>query len=261
MGLDLYAGTLTRYYSHNWKTAVQQWAEANGYSFQKLAPDGSPVAEEELTPEEIRNIQSAVECWRDSLLDAIRQNKEQPYTPWTEDNEKPYYTDKPDWDAFGAILLVAACHTYGEPVPPTVKKGWDFGEHPLIARLAADKEQVWSLFRGATWWLPLPDAFLFQASLPTDSTAVIGTAGGMRKELEKLNRLAWQADEDTIVRWGETEGYPTDGVYGPDGKIDAASIQEHTEYDTQSLAKFAFSLFWQAMRFAEEQQVPILLDF
>ena len=108
MGLDLYAGTLTRYYSHNWKTAVQQWAEANGYSFQKLAPDGSPVAEEELTTEEIRNIQGAVERWRDSLLDAIRQNKDQPYTPWTEDNEKPYYTDKPDWDAFGAMLLAAA---------------------------------------------------------------------------------------------------------------------------------------------------------
>ena len=33
MGLDIYAGTLTRYYSHNWKTVVQQWAEENGYSF------------------------------------------------------------------------------------------------------------------------------------------------------------------------------------------------------------------------------------
>ena len=30
MGLDLYAGTLTRYYGKNWKTATQQWAEANG---------------------------------------------------------------------------------------------------------------------------------------------------------------------------------------------------------------------------------------
>ena len=33
MGLDIYAGTLTRYYSHNWKTVVQQWAEENGYTF------------------------------------------------------------------------------------------------------------------------------------------------------------------------------------------------------------------------------------
>ena len=30
MGLDIYAGTLTRYYSRNWKTVVQQWAEENG---------------------------------------------------------------------------------------------------------------------------------------------------------------------------------------------------------------------------------------
>ena len=38
MGLDIYAGTLTRYYSHNWKTVVQQWAEENGYIFQPHHP-------------------------------------------------------------------------------------------------------------------------------------------------------------------------------------------------------------------------------
>lgn len=30
MGLDIYAGTLTRYYSHNWKTITQQLSEENG---------------------------------------------------------------------------------------------------------------------------------------------------------------------------------------------------------------------------------------
>ena len=39
----------------------------------------------------------------------------------------------------------------------TVEKDWDFGEHPLIARLASDEERVWSLLRGATWWLPLAE--------------------------------------------------------------------------------------------------------
>ena len=42
------------------------------------------------------------------------------------------------------MLLVAACHTYEEPVPLTVEKDWDFGEHPLIARLASDEERVLS---------------------------------------------------------------------------------------------------------------------
>ena len=123
MGLDIYAGTLTRYYSHNWKTVVQQWAEENGYTFNRITPDGEPADnEEELSPAEI---QAAVEDWRDQILAAISQPNQPPYTPWPEDNERPYYTDKPDWDAFGAMLLVAACHTYEEPVPLTVEKDWD----------------------------------------------------------------------------------------------------------------------------------------
>lgn len=159
------------------------------------------------------------------------------------------------------MLLVAACRIYEEPVPSTVEKDWIFGEHPLVARLASDEERVWSLFRGATWWLPLSDSFLFQGSLPTDDTAAIATLGGLRKELEKLNQLAWQADEDTILGWADTEGYPVDGTVDSDGQYSKADIPEHTQYDTQSLAKFAFSMFWRAMRFAEEQQVPILLDY
>ena len=83
----------------------------------------------------------------------------------------------------------------------------------------------------------------------------------LRKELEKLNHLAWQADEDTILGWADTEGYPVDGTLAPDGQYSKADIPEHTRYDTQSLAKFAFSMFWRAMRFAEEHQVPILLDY
>lgn len=259
MGLDIYAGTLTRYYAHNWKTITQQWAEENGWGFQKITPEGERVDdEEEMTPAEI---QDGMENWRDQILAAITQPGQEPYTPWPEDNERPYYTDKPDWDAFGAMLLVAACHTYGEPVPATVQKDWNFMEHPAIKRLAEDQERVWSLFRGATWWLPLPDSIMFQAPLPTDSRAVIGTLGGLRKELEKLNQLAWQADEDTILGWTRTEGYPADGTVGPNGAFSRADIPEHTEYNTDSLAKFAFSMFWQALEFAEKQQVPVLLDY
>ena len=61
MGLDIYAGTLTRYYAHNWKTVVQQWAEKNGWGFQRVTPEGDAIAqEEELTPTEI---QKAIEHW------------------------------------------------------------------------------------------------------------------------------------------------------------------------------------------------------
>ena len=70
MGLDIYAGTLTRYYAHNWKTVVQQWAEENGYSFNRITPDGEPADDEELSP---TDVQAAVENWRDQILAAISQ--------------------------------------------------------------------------------------------------------------------------------------------------------------------------------------------
>ena len=72
MGLDIYAGTLTRYYAHNWKTIVQQWAEENGYAFQKITPEGQDVTEEEnLGPVEIQQI---VANWRDQILAPISQS-------------------------------------------------------------------------------------------------------------------------------------------------------------------------------------------
>lgn len=257
MGLDIYAGTLTRYYARNWKTITQQWAEENGWGFHRVTPEGDQLAdEEEMSPAEI---QEKMENWRDQILAAIAQPGQEPFSPWPEDNETPYYTDKPDWDALGAMLLVAACHTYNVPVPPTVEKGWAFMEHPLIARLSEDPERVWSLFRGATWWLPIPDSFFFRGPLPTGDMAVIATMGGLRKELEKLNATAWQAGEDAILRWEKTEGYPAEGEVGPDGAY--KKLATHSQYDTESLAKYAFSIFWQAMRFAEEHQVPILLDY
>ena len=80
MGLDIYAGPLTRYYSHNWKTVVQQWAEENGYSFNRITPDGEPADnEEEMSPAEV---QAAVENWRDQILSAISQPGQPPYAPW-----------------------------------------------------------------------------------------------------------------------------------------------------------------------------------
>lgn len=79
MGLDIYAGTLTRYYAHNWKTIVQQWAEENGYSFHRITPggQGSP-GEQEMSPSAIREI---IEDWRDQTLAAISQPEHKPYVP------------------------------------------------------------------------------------------------------------------------------------------------------------------------------------
>lgn len=256
MGMDLYAGTLTRYYCRNWKTIVQQISERNGIAYSRITPDGQELADETEPPEAV---QADVECWRDRLLADLAAAGTALYPPWEENNEKPYYTDKPDWDAFGALILFAAAAVYGESAPETVGKNWDFESHPLVRRVMEDREKNWSLFTGATWWLPIEDGFSFTGANPAGQSTVFATAGTLRAELARINELCWQADEEEILQWSKTEGYPADGTIDASGALSV--VREHTVYSTESLAKFAFSLFWQAADYALTHHVPLLLDY
>ena len=257
MGMDIYAGTLTRYYAQNWKTAAQQFAEENGWGYQRIMPEGtSPEEGEALSPAEI---QADMEQWRDWLLKALTPEGGEVYAPWLEDNEWPYYTDKPDWDGFGALLLYAAAGKLDEPLPPTVEKGLNFNDHPLIAAMQEQEGKAWSLFSGATCWLPIENGFYFTGPMPNGNQAVIGTSAALRAELEIINGQGWQADDETILSWTHTEGYPADGTVQKDGTLTVE--KQYTEYPTESLAKYAFSIFWRALRFSEEHKVPILMDY
>lgn len=259
MGLDIYAGTLTRYYARNWKTAVQQWAEKNGFKVKTVSSDGEEIQEEAIDPE---GVQRYVEGWRDFVLNAVHQDGREPCLPWVEDNEKPYYTDKPDWEAWAALKLYAACKLYEKEVPAVFRKHEKFEDHEIAARIADDPNARWSLFLGAVLWLPLKETLAFRGPMPTNNTEMIASTRLLRAELNAINNMGWQADEREICGWASSEGYPADAAFKPDGTIvTKEDFEPHTEYDTESLAKFAYSMLWQAVRFSEEHNVPIILDY
>lgn len=77
---------------------------------------------------------------------------------------------------------------------------------------------------------------------------MIGTLGALEQELEHINEICWLAKEETILSWTETEGYPAKTL--KDVETGAEDGKKET-YSTESLAKFAFSIFWRAMKFAK----------
>lgn len=254
MGLDVYAGTLTRYYSRNWKTIVQQWGEANGYQV-NLVRQNEKEDEELASPEEILQ---GVTAWRDQMIKRLGSNLEKKPI-WNEDNdETPYYTDKPDWNAVQALMLYVICKVNGQDVPEMISKHYDLFKDKIYEEFVKKYPSIY-LINGDGWWLPFDDVFMFKYYLPTGQEQNFATVGQLKNELEQINAIEWKADEETIIKWGEEEGYPTEGLLGVDKKVQFTEPVE--SYNMVSLAKFAFSILWQAVRHSEKYGTLIIFDF
>ena len=87
----------------------------------------------------------------------------------------------------------------------------------------------------------------------------MATSSLLLEELKVYNSFDWKADRNTIISWSKTEGYPTDIEYT--NKTVVTEIHEYSTYNTESLAKFAFSILWQAAEFSLEHGVVIVYDF
>ena len=75
MGLDLYAGTFTRYYTRNWKTVVEAWAEANGVDFKRTETED----EEKLS---IKDMLKTKAFWIFMVLILCAGSSEQAVSQW-----------------------------------------------------------------------------------------------------------------------------------------------------------------------------------
>ncbi|MDE5728286.1 MAG: hypothetical protein K2H94_09240, partial [Duncaniella sp.] len=113
-------------------------------------------------------------------------------------------------------------------------------------------------------WLPIPDKAIFITSYPTGNEGSISTVSLLKKELEELNQRLWKADEGAILSWRNDKYYVPVKENKPNrllGFIRKTQKTPKERYLTEDLAQCAYSMLYQAVRFAEENQVPILLDY
>jgi hypothetical protein len=112
VGLDLYCGSLTRYHVGDWFTVVAQAAMASGVAVRVERTQAEP-------PDAIHDpdlIHEAVLAWRRGLGEGLGVALD-----WPEDGDALYQTDKPDWDGYGAVVLLAAYDDQPH-LNPTFKK-------------------------------------------------------------------------------------------------------------------------------------------
>ena len=196
------------------------------------------------TPEEAARTNEIVCHWRDTIVGAVKKAAPEA-EPWEENAEKEYLALQLPEMAFGALLTYAASVAYGHKCRETVYPGWNFEAEADVQSARADRSMVMTLLMGASWWLPVQTPIMLRGEVPTGDVATIASAGALMIELLRINEMGWKADEEEVLRWFETEG-----KMDPDAK----------RYSTDSLAKFAYSVFWQLAKFSLQNKVPVIMD-
>ncbi len=237
MGMDVYVGPLSRYLARDWRTIVEQAGEASGRPVEVVRPedDGPPSPDDALEASRAFQRQVAHELGRDDI-------------GWADDPSWPYATDKPDWDGYAGVLLLAAYdeRPHLDPRRQTPEQPLDsvkrFTEAPAYAAAEDERPLRYStLLHHVEWWLPLPDdVHIFATERPGGQSARMGSVAMLDLELGVLR-----------TRYGLTEDHLT-GIrrHGPPD-----------DEDPWNWGRFGLACLLPLVRWAREANHPVLLDY
>lgn len=235
MGLDIYVGSLTRYYVGDWELVAQKAAREMGLELNVLRKHDPADAIRD--PDQIR---SAVLSWREGLSEGLRESLIEALD-WNETPEAPYFTDKPAWDCYADLILWAAYQEQPQLSRP-IAHVEEWSEDPAYKACTADGfGSRYSHLYDVELWLPCSFGFVFEAEHVGGNPVMVGSSVALSRQLDDLNRRTWQAGADLLDKWAF------------DGSEFGAPLEEG--------ARFAFALFSRLAKHAVEHRLPMLVDW
>ncbi len=205
MGLDVYVGPLTRYYRGEWSTVGER----------------PPVAD----PESVLDV---VLQWQAQLGEGLDCA-----VAWAERPDLPYWSDHPDWDGYGAMLLLAAYdehpelippgrRRFGRPLPPDDPRR--FASAPAFVASSKRPYRYPLLLSDVEWWLPIFDGpGVFVTERPDGKAIRVGRLDLLVAELTVLAQRSDAfagADPEQVRR----AGAPEDGELTGTGRFGLATF-------------------------------------
>jgi hypothetical protein len=250
MSLDLYAGTLTRFYTDDWENPGQRMAREQGVEYQPdalepdaLEPDTLEEDEEEDGPPPTEaEIRDAVKGWQSALSEALEEYLPEP-VHWDESPEKPYFTERTGWEPYAALLLWAAYTEHPELPRPTEIPDQGWSEDPAyLTAIESDSGTAYRQILQPELWLPGDFPFCFEAPNVTQHPTLIGSTLDLERDLEALNEATFQATPEELASFLTAE------------EIEA-------EDELEAAAKYALAVFLTMAKNANEHRVPMMLAY
>lgn len=232
MALDVYVGGFARYYAQEWENVAQRWARETGTHYQIIGPDGPPPSAN------WEEVAEAVTYWRTAINNGLGSNISQPLD-WNETPDAPYFTDRPGYDGYGALIVWAAHAERGTKPPETFDGDWASDE-AVVECSKPRQGQKYRPIVGGSLWLPGEFEFSFDFQDLTGGEAHICANTSLQRSLRALN-------ENTF------------GM-SPDDLVDASRAGFGDNPSLRSLAQFGLALFQRLADESVRHHLPIILS-
>jgi hypothetical protein len=235
VGLDVYVGSLRRYYTGDWETVMQQRAREAGLDSMVIRPFGE---EEEIEPGVIKEM---VPMWREALNETFADRLQGTRVDWDESEESPYFTDKPDWSGYAALILHAAYEEHPElEAPEEVPEDWQEDK-----AYAASQEDLassrYSALLAPELWLPVDFGLLMEFKELRGQDVLIGPSPLLLHSLKILNARTFDGSAEDLARWSTGE------------------VEAQTELE--AYAQLGLGIFTILTEHAVSQRLPMKLDY
>jgi hypothetical protein len=189
MGLDIYVGPIARYVAGDWLTVVQQAGVAAGTPVEIIRATPEPA--DAITDPAI--IHEAIRSWQQGVAHALGG-----FDLWADEVTLAYWTDKPDWDGYGGLVLLAAYDEQPDLRPGARKRFGGrqpadspraFGDSAAYKTAARSPRQYPTLLSGVEWWLPIDvGPTVFEVPRPNGAPARMGRVDQLVSELTQLSQ-------------------------------------------------------------------------
>lgn len=203
MALDIYVGGFARFYAREWENVVQAWARQTGKHYQQIAPGGMP------DPPKWDEVADAVKHWRTAINNGLGAHLLAPLD-WDESHSSPYFTDRPGYDGYGALVVWAA-HTELGTTPPEAYNGEWYNDDAFKQCAQPKQGQRYRPITCASLWLPGKFEFSFDFDDLTGTKVHISSNASLENALSELNSKTFKMSQEDfgVARKGGFGEKPT----------------------------------------------------
>ncbi len=224
MALDIYVGSFTRYLARDWENPGQRYAREHGIEYNVIKPDSKP--EDTVTDPAL--IQEAVRLWRRALEDGLRSDLPQGLS-WDERANAPYYTDRPAWEGYAALMLHAAYTEHPNLSRPLkVMKNWE-QDAAFVASRSPDFKSRFSQLLAPTIWLPCDFEFTFETEDVAGNMVMFGSSFALLNQLNQLNAETFRGNDLDLTRWRSEYAQAENNSFGEEARFGLTIFLRHAE--------------------------------